>query len=75
MCSAAELVHRDLKPQNLLVTSNGGVKICDFGLSRYLKSDGTAGTNHSDAGSVNYMSPEQMEGGALLHATYTHLVV
>ncbi len=68
LCCAAELVHRDLKPQNLLVTSKGRVKICDFGLSRYLKSGGTAATTIANAGSVNYMSPEQMEGGELTAA-------
>ncbi len=61
-------MHRDLKPQNLLVARNGVVKICDFGLSRYLKSDGTAATTNANAGSVNYMSPEQMEGGELTAA-------
>ncbi len=64
----AELFHGDLKPQNLLVVRSGRVKICDFGLSRYLLPHGAASPAATNRGSVNYTAPEQMEGGELTGA-------
>ncbi len=61
------MVHRDLKPQNLLITKSGDIKICDFGLSRYLKSDGTAATTEPH-GTRYYMAPEQFAAGELTTA-------
>ncbi len=59
-------MHRDLKPQNILLAANGSVKICDFGLSQYLDA---AGPGKLDAhGTPNYMSPEQMDGEDLTTA-------
>jgi serine/threonine protein kinase len=53
-----KLVHRDIKPDNLLILSNGRVKISDFGVAAALGSAQSAG--HS--GSPPYMSPEQCRG-------------
>ena len=53
-----KLVHRDIKPDNLLILNNGRVKISDFGVAAAMGSDASAG--HS--GSPPYMSPEQCRG-------------
>ena len=55
------IIHRDIKPQNILVHSDGLIKVADFGIAR------VAGSNtisHSDSvmGSVYYFSPEQAQG-------------
>jgi serine/threonine protein kinase len=52
------LVHRDIKPDNLLILSNGRVKISDFGVAAALGTEASAG--HS--GSPPYLSPEQCRG-------------
>ena len=58
------IVHRDIKPQNILVDSQGNVKVADFGIAR-LKAQQTtrvADVNSSALGSVHYISPEQASG-------------
>eukprot|EP01065_Artemidia_motanka_P002793 TRINITY_DN11311_c2_g1_i1.p1 TRINITY_DN11311_c2_g1~~TRINITY_DN11311_c2_g1_i1.p1 ORF type:complete len:409 (+),score=140.94 TRINITY_DN11311_c2_g1_i1:109-1335(+) len=54
------LVHRDLKPGNLLFANDGRVKITDFGVSQELES--TKGDAGSFVGTVTYMSPERLTG-------------
>jgi len=55
------VVHRDLKPQNIMIDRDGRVRIMDFGLSRFLESDGLTKPGVM-LGTPEYMSPEQVEG-------------
>lgn len=56
------VIHRDLKPQNILMDKRGNVKIADFGIAVALNQSSITQTN-SVMGSVHYMSPEQTRGG------------
>ena len=55
------VVHRDMCPQNVLLSRNGEVKIADFGVARVLK-DATASTTQHVVGHSAYMAPEQAQG-------------
>lgn len=59
---AHDLVHRDIKPQNILIDPNGQVKVTDFGIAIALSATALTQTN-SILGSVHYLSPEQARGG------------
>jgi eukaryotic-like serine/threonine-protein kinase len=60
------VVHRDLKPANIMVTSEGSVKLLDFGLAKHVAdSDETATIEGTVMGSAAYMAPEQAEGKPL----------
>ena len=56
------VIHRDLKPQNILMDEKGNIKIADFGIAVALNQSAITQTN-SVLGSVHYMSPEQTRGG------------
>ena len=79
-----KIIHRDIKPGNLLVDRQNRVKITDFGIAKMLESDTQitmTGTNDV-IGTPLYMSPEQVEGGPIDHrsdmyslgATFFHLL-
>ncbi len=54
------IIHRDIKPQNMLISKDGKVKVADFGIARAVSSQTM---NSTVVGSVHYVSPEQARGG------------
>src|SRR6202158_4681004 len=58
---SVEVIHRDLKPQNIMQDKQGRVLVMDFGLARSLQSDGMTQTG-ALLGTIEYMSPEQAMG-------------
>jgi CHASE2 domain-containing sensor protein len=60
------ILHRDLKPQNILVDQNGRVKVIDFGIARAVDADQVAATLQTSPdqllGTLQYMAPEQLDG-------------
>ena len=59
-----KIIHRDIKPGNILLTETGVVKVTDFGLAKIqaLAADGQATSTEFAAGTLGYMPPEQLEG-------------
>ncbi|MDQ0270285.1 Stk1 family PASTA domain-containing Ser/Thr kinase [Cytobacillus purgationiresistens] len=57
-----QIIHRDIKPHNILVDPDGNIKITDFGIAMALSATSITQTN-SVLGSVHYLSPEQARGG------------
>lgn len=55
------VIHRDIKPQNIVLLNNGNIKVTDFGIARFSRSD-TRTMTESAIGSVHYISPEQARG-------------
>ena len=61
------IIHRDIKPHNIMVLKNGSVKVTDFGIARVVSSQSTL--TREALGSVHYISPEQAKGGRVDNRT------
>ncbi|MBQ3079603.1 MAG: protein kinase [Clostridia bacterium] len=59
------IIHRDIKPQNILVNKSGKIKVADFGIAKLVnEGTGTITDTNTALGSVHYVSPEQASGDA-----------
>ena len=59
---AAGIIHRDVKPQNVIVMQSGKVKLMDFGIAREVDANTVTFAGSTVLGSVHYLSPEQAKG-------------
>lgn len=55
------IVHRDIKPQNIMVFTDGTIKVMDFGIAKFAREEGKTATDQA-IGTVHYISPEQARG-------------
>lgn len=62
------IIHKDIKPHNILITNNGMVKVADFGIAQAITSK-TVTFGDNVVGSVHYISPEQAKGQPVVPAT------
>ncbi len=66
---SAGIIHRDVKPQNVIVMQNGKVKLMDFGIAREVDANTVTFTGSTVLGSVHYLSPEQAKGTPVTEAS------
>ena len=59
------IVHRDIKPQNIMLLADGTIKVTDFGIAHFSHTTMRTGLGDRAIGSVHYISPEQARGGAI----------
>ena len=57
-----DIIHRDIKPQNIMLLKDGTVKVADFGIARLMSSQQQTYSKGEAIGSVHYVSPEQAKG-------------
>lgn len=62
------IIHKDIKPHNVIITREGTLKITDFGIAKVMSSS-TITTGNTTMGSVHYFSPEQARGGYMDYKT------
>ncbi len=63
------IIHRDIKPHNILITEHGMVKVADFGIARAISNATITYGNNNIVGSVHYISPEQAKGEMVSRTT------
>ena len=56
------IIHRDIKPQNIILLPNASIKVMDFGIARFNRGESIAVAENGAIGSVHYVSPEQARG-------------
>lgn len=61
----ATVVHRDLKPENVMRVQGGGLKVMDFGIAKIMALAGGRATSSQSLGTLQYMSPEQIDAGSV----------
>ena len=75
VCRAVEtahrnlIVHRDIKPSNVLVSTDGAVKLLDFGIAKLIEEDNLDATGTVGVFTPHYAAPEQLRGGTITTAT------
>ena len=75
VCRAVEtahrnlIVHRDIKPSNVLVSTDGAVKLLDFGIAKLIEEDDLDATGTIGVFTPHYAAPEQLRGGTITTAT------
>jgi serine/threonine protein kinase len=57
-----QVIHRDVKPADILIDQHGALLLGDFGIARLLQHSSSSATTHSIAGTAPYMAPEQVQG-------------